>query len=63
MVSQEAQRANAWASLEGCAGDLERVLKLSRKLVDDKSLASLEKATQDYLTRYRNFLEMKESSK
>lgn len=57
MVSTEAQRANARASLESCAADLERVVKLSKKLVDRKSLASLEKATEAYLMRYRTFID------
>lgn len=58
-MDSHAKVANEWAGLVGCASAVERNLKLSQKLVDENSLASLEKAFTDYLTRYRTILEMK----
>lgn len=60
MVSQEAQIVNAWASQDGAAHDLERTIKLARKFADRKSLAAVEKASSDYITRLISYLEMKE---
>lgn len=58
-----AKIANAWASLEGCAGNLERIIKNSRRLVDERSLELLEEATKAYVERYRHFIEMKKATK
>lgn len=60
-MDTDAKAANEWASLMGCARNLERILKNSQRLVDDASLEHLSKATQDYLERYHNFLEMKKA--
>ena len=61
-MDTDAKAANEWASLVGCASNLERLLKISQRLVDDTSLELLEKATQDYLSRYQRFLETKGES-
>ena len=61
-MDTDAKAANEWASLMGCASNLERILKNSQRLVDNTSLELLEQATQDYLERYHNFLKMRKEN-
>lgn len=59
-MNSEAMLANAWASQDGAAQDLERILKNARRLPDRKSYESVEKAAKAYLDRLNSYLMMKE---
>lgn len=61
-MDSHAKLANLWASQDGAAQTLERVLKNARRLPDRESLALVESSVRDYTDRLRSYLDYKESA-
>lgn len=59
-MDSDALLANAWASQDGAAQELDRVIKVARKFPDRKSLETVENAVKAYTDRLNSYLDMKE---